>query len=203
QEPATGRCRPLDRQIHLPQRRAALGGPARRCRRQPVRGGGRAQLRRRLRQDPEGLAPQFRSRLAALRRPAGGALPPHVALLPTVLRRGLPRPGAPAVAVGAGQKRRPRGLSPPGLTRSCVPGRNWLVSPGTASPQGGKSPPSPTDHHPDTLCNGFNPAASTFCWGASPCSLCCLRCCGGFSSSPFPTSTRPAMNPRGISGRPC
>src|SRR5690606_38126709 len=71
-----------------------------RCDRRPVRRRGPAQLRRRLRPHADGLEQQLRGRLAAVRRAAGRDLPAEVAVLPAVVRGGVPGEEYPALAVG-------------------------------------------------------------------------------------------------------
>ena len=58
--------RPLVRQVHLPQRGGPVGPPDRRGDRDPVRPGGLAQFRPRLREDPDRLVRELRSSLARL-----------------------------------------------------------------------------------------------------------------------------------------
>src|SRR5690606_27169902 len=103
--------RPLDRAPYLPELDAALGAPAGGGQRGPVRDRGLAQLRRRLRPDPAGLARQRRSRVGAAAGALRRALPAHVALLPGLLDGGLQDAADPAVAgadVAAGRARRHR-----------------------------------------------------------------------------------------------
>lgn len=97
------RHRSVDRPLHLPQRRAAHPRRHRARLRRPLRGRRPAQLRRRLRPHADGLARELRGRMAGLLPYAGAALPPHVAVLPAVVRRRVPRARPAAVAVGAVQ----------------------------------------------------------------------------------------------------
>ena len=67
---------------------------------------GLAQLRRRLRQDPDGLVPEVRRQLGAAEGHLRRALLSHVEVLPTCQRRGVPLPQHPALADRAVQARR-------------------------------------------------------------------------------------------------
>src|SRR5690606_23898438 len=94
------------------QRRTAHHRADRPCLRAALRGRRPAQLRRRLRPHPYGLAPALRGCLAPVRRATGGAFPAHVALLPTLVCRGFPRTRSAAVAMGALTPRPPGRLCP-------------------------------------------------------------------------------------------
>ncbi len=88
----------------------------RRGQRRPVRDGGLAQLRRRLRPHPAGLAQQHRGGLAATGRPLRRTFPAHVAVLPGGVDGQFPLPPRPAMAAGAVARGRAGRLHVPALS---------------------------------------------------------------------------------------
>ena len=103
--------RPMDREVHLPQLDAPIGQADSQGHGGRAGARGLARLRRPLRQDPHGLAPQLRRQLGQDQGRLRRTVPAHVGVLSSQLRGGVPVDPDQALASCLLQERRAGRLS--------------------------------------------------------------------------------------------